>query len=153
MRDKSHKLVLEFLKRHPKDKHILIAAANDTSAMGAIAAARELNRQSDVAVVGQDWLDEMLEEMKRPGSPAIGSISHEVSQYGPRLIELGLALLRGETVTPYNYVPHRAMTADRVPRKAAERLRDGRGAEGCGGAAKGSGEEATGKRRGIGFMS
>ena len=114
MRDQSHKLILEFLKRHPKDKHILIAAANDTSAMGAIEAVRELGRESSVAVVGQDCLEEMLAEMGRPGSPAIASISHEVVQYGPRLIDLGLAILRGETVAPYNYVEHRAITADRA---------------------------------------
>jgi ribose transport system substrate-binding protein len=52
--------------------------------------------------------------MQRPGSPAIGSISHEVGLYGPRLIDIGLALLRGETVPPYNYVEHRAITADRA---------------------------------------
>jgi ribose transport system substrate-binding protein len=114
MRDQSHKLILEFLKRHPKDKHILIAAANDTSAMGAIQAVRELGRESSVAVVGQDCLEEMLTEMSSPGSPAIASISHEVLQYGPRLIDLGLAILRGETVAPYNYVDHRAITADRA---------------------------------------
>ena len=113
MRDKSYKVMLDFLNRHPKDRHILIAAANDTSAMGAIAAIVELGREKHVAVVGQDCLPEMMSEMKRPGSPAIGSISHEVAQYGPRLIELGLALLRGETVAPYNYVEHIAMVAER----------------------------------------
>ena len=116
MRDISYKLVLDFLKRHPKDKHILIAAANDTSAMGAIAAIRELDREKHVAIVGQDCLEEMVTEMQRPGSPAIASISHEVGRYGPRLIELGLALLRGETVAPYNYVEQKAITADRAGR-------------------------------------
>lgn len=116
MRDVSYKLVLDFLKRHPKDKHILIAAANDTSAMGAIAAIRELDREKHVAIVGQDCLEEMVTEMQRPGSPAIASISHEVGRYGPRLIELGLALLRGETVAPYNYVEQKAITADRAGR-------------------------------------
>ena len=114
MRDKSYKVVLDFLNRHPKDKHILIAAANDTSAMGAIAAVRELKREKQIAVVGQDCLEEMLVEMQKPGSPAIASIFHEVGLYGPRLIEIGLALLRGETVPPYNYVEHRAITADRA---------------------------------------
>ena len=116
MHDVSHRVVLDFLNRHPKDKHILITAANDTSAMGAISAIRKLGREKHVAVVGQDCREEMVAEMQRPGSPAIGSISHEVSQYGPRLIELGLALLRGETVAPYNYVGHRAITADRSGR-------------------------------------
>jgi ribose transport system substrate-binding protein len=116
MRDISYKVVLDFLKRHPKDKHILIAAANDTSAMGAIAAIHDLGREKHVAIVGQDCLEEMLTEMQRPGTPAIASISHEVGLYGPRLIDLGLALLRGETVAPYNYVEHRAITADRAAR-------------------------------------
>ena len=112
LRDKSYKVVLDFLNRHPKDKHILIAAANDTSAMGAIAAVRELGRDRHVAVVGQDCVPEMLQEMQRPGTPAIGSISHEVQLYGAKLIDLGLALLRGETVPPYNYVEHRVITPD-----------------------------------------
>jgi ribose transport system substrate-binding protein len=114
MRETSYKAIHEFLQRHPKDKHILIAAANDTSAMGAIAAIRELKREKNTAVVGYDCLPEMLLEMQRPGSPAIASISHEVGLYGPRLIEIGLALLKGETVAPYNYVEHRAVTADRA---------------------------------------
>jgi len=120
LRETSYKLVSEFLNRHLKDKHILVAAANDTSAMGAIKAARDLGRTKHVAVVGQDCLDEMMTEMRRPGSPAIGSISHEVTQYGPRLVELGLALLRGETVPPYNYVAHRAVKADHAAQNSDE---------------------------------
>jgi len=114
MKDKSYKVILDFLNRHPKDKYILIATNNDTSAIGAIEAVRELRREKHVAIVGQDCLEEMMLEMQRPGSPAIGSISHEVGLYGPRLIDIGLALLRGETVPPYNYVEHRAITADRA---------------------------------------
>ena len=120
LRETSYKLVSEFLNRHLKDKHILVAAANDTSAMGAIKAVRDLGRTKHVAVVGQDCLDEMMTEMRRPGSPAIGSISHEVTQYGPRLVELGLALLRGETVPPYNYVAHRAVKADHAAQNSDE---------------------------------
>jgi ribose transport system substrate-binding protein len=116
MRDKSYKVVLEFLKRHPKEKHILIAAANDTSAMGALEAVRELKREKHVAIVGQDCVEEMLKEMLQPDSPAIASISHDVALYGSKLIELGLALLRGETVPPYNYAPHRVVTADAAGR-------------------------------------
>jgi ribose transport system substrate-binding protein len=89
LREKSHKVMLDFLNRHPKDKHILVAAANDTSAMGAIAAVRELGREKHVVVVGQDCVEEMLQEMQRPNSPAIGSISHEVQVYGAKLIDLG----------------------------------------------------------------
>jgi len=109
MLDRSYKTTLAFLNRHPKDKHILIAAANDTSALGAIKAVRELKREKFIAVVGQDCLPEMLAEIDLPGSPALGSVSHEVQQYGPRLIELGLALLRGDTVPPYNYADEKVV--------------------------------------------
>jgi len=35
-----------------------------------------------------------------------------VETYGPRLIQLGIALLRGNIVPPYNYVRHRAVTPE-----------------------------------------
>jgi ribose transport system substrate-binding protein len=49
-------------------------------------------------------------EMQKERSPMIGSVSHETSSYGPSLIHLGLQLLRGQTVPPYNYVAHKMIT-------------------------------------------
>jgi ribose transport system substrate-binding protein len=110
MRDRSQKLIADFLERHPKDKRILIAAATDTSALGAVDASREKRRSKQVAVVGQDCIAEAIEEMKKPGSSLIATVSHETSTYGPSLMQLGLALLKGQTVPPYNYVVHRLVT-------------------------------------------
>jgi len=107
MRDRSKKLVSDFLQRHPKDKHILIAAATDTSALGAVDAVREQKRDRYVAIVGQDCIAEAMEEMKKERTPLVGSVSHQTSAYGPNLIHLGLALLKGQTVAPYNYVEHK----------------------------------------------
>jgi ribose transport system substrate-binding protein len=107
----SHKLISEFLKRHAKDRHILIAAANDSSALGAVAAVREQKRERHVVIVGQDCIADAIDEMRSPRSPLIASISHESASYGPSLINLGLALLSGQKVAPYNYVPHRLVTA------------------------------------------
>ncbi|MFT4114692.1 substrate-binding domain-containing protein [Silvibacterium sp.] len=112
MKDRSQKLVAEFLAAHPKDRHILIAAATDTSALGAIAAIRAAKREKQVAVVGQDCIAEAVAEMKRPGSSLIGTVSHEAASYGPALIVLGMSLLRGQTVPPYNYVTHRTVTRE-----------------------------------------
>ncbi|QNI36054.1 substrate-binding domain-containing protein [Edaphobacter albus] len=112
MRDVSAKLVTNFLEKHPKDRHILIAAATDTSALGAVDAARRLKRQKHIAVVGQDCIAEALEEMKSPASPLVASISHETSTYGPNLMQLGLALLKGQIVPPYNYVSHKLVTRE-----------------------------------------
>ncbi len=113
----SYKVVTDFLQKHPDATRVLIAAANDTSALGAIAALRELGREAHAAVVGQDALDEMVTELHRRGTPAIGSVSHEVNKYGPRLIDLGLALLRGEKVAPYNYVEHKIITTPHLHRR------------------------------------
>ena len=110
MRDRSKKLITEFMNRHPRDRHILIAAATDTSALGALDAVHELKREKHVAIVGQDCIAEVVAEMSKPSSPLIGSVSHEASSYGPSLIHLGLALLRGQTVPPYNYVAHKVVT-------------------------------------------
>jgi len=113
----SQKVIQQFLERHPKDTHILIAAANDTSALGAIAALRQLGRERHAAVVGQDLLPRMEAEMLRPGTPAIGSVSHEVYEYGPKLIDLALALLRGDKVAPYNFIEHKVVAKDQVAAK------------------------------------
>jgi ribose transport system substrate-binding protein len=112
MREQSHQTIAEFLKRHPKDRHILIAAATDSSALGALDAVRELKREKHVAIAGQDCIPEAMEEMKRENTPWIGSVSHEAGTYGPRLIQLGLSILRGLTVPPYNYVEHKLVTAE-----------------------------------------
>ncbi|HVJ07710.1 MAG TPA: substrate-binding domain-containing protein [Acidisarcina sp.] len=112
LREKSYKIVLDFLRRHPKDRHILVASTNDTVALGALQAARELKREKDLAIVGQDCIPEALSEIAAPRSCFIGSISHEVEKYGPELISLGLAILRGQTVAPYNYAYHRSVTRE-----------------------------------------
>jgi ribose transport system substrate-binding protein len=112
MRDRSRKVMSDFLRRHPKEKHILIAAATDSSALGAVDAAREKKRDKHVAIVGQDCIADAIAEMRRDKSPLIGSVSHEASSYGPSLIHLGLSLLRGQTVPPYNYVHHRMVTRE-----------------------------------------
>ena len=118
LREKSYRLVREFLRKHPGDRGILIAVATDTSALGALKAVRELGRESHVAIVGQDCIDEALAEMSVPGTPFIASVSHEASSYGARLVHIGLALLNGQTVPPYNYVDHKLITASSLTRRA-----------------------------------
>jgi len=112
MRDTSRKLTGEFLARHPKEKGILIAAANDTSALGALDAVKEAKREKHVAIVGQDAIPEAVTEIRRKNSSMIGTISHEVGSYGTHLVHIGLALLNGTTVPPYNYAEHRVISTE-----------------------------------------
>lgn len=115
LRDESHRIVSDFLHRHPHDKHILIAAANDSSALGALDAIRELNRQRDTVIVGHDGIPEMLAELEDPTSPVLASISPDAYQYGPGLIHLGVLLVTGNTVPPYNYIDHKIFSRAATP--------------------------------------
>jgi ribose transport system substrate-binding protein len=115
MRDRGYKLMADFLRRHPKDRNLLLAAATDTSALGALQAVKEAKREKHVAIVGQDCIPEALEEMEKPNTPFIGSVSHEVNTYGARLIHLGLAMIKGDRIPPYNYVNHKLVTLKNIP--------------------------------------
>jgi len=112
MREASHKAMLPILRSQRSGARVLVATATDSSALGVLDAARELGREADLAIAGQDCIPEVLEEMRSGTSALVGSVSHEVETYGPRLIQLGIALLRGNIVPPYNYVPHRGVTPE-----------------------------------------
>jgi ribose transport system substrate-binding protein len=112
MREASHKAMTELLRGCRPGEHTLVAAATDSSALGVLDAVREAGQQENFAIVGQDCIPEVMEEMKRGTSAIVGSISHEPETYGPRLIQLGIAILRGYTVPPYNYVHHKAVTPE-----------------------------------------
>ncbi len=112
MREASHRAMSEYLGERKGGELTLVAAANDTSALGVLDAVREAGQEANFAIVGQDCVPEVLEEMHRKSSAIVGSISHEAETYGPRLIQLGISILRGYTVPPYNYVHHRAVTPD-----------------------------------------
>lgn len=119
MRDVSYKAMLEVLKNHRNGERVLVAAATDSSALGVLRAARELGCEADLAIAGQDCIPEALDEMRSGKSALVGSVSHEVETYGPRLIQLGIALLRGNIVPPYNYVPHRGVTPEILAAEAS----------------------------------
>jgi len=127
MREASRKAMGEFLRGGRAGEHVLVAAANDTSALGVLDAVREAGQEANFAIVGQDCIPEVLEEMRKGSSAIVGSISHEPETYGPRLIQLGISILRGYTVPPYNYVHHRAVTPETLG--AEEKAHNTRSAE------------------------
>jgi len=112
MRQPSQLAIAEFLTGHRRGERYLVAAATDSSALGVLDAARNADREQDFAIAGQDCIPEVIEEMKTGKSAIIGSISHEAHTYGPRLIQLGITLVRGNSVPPYNYVRHRLVTPE-----------------------------------------
>jgi ribose transport system substrate-binding protein len=127
MREASHKAMRELLRSCKPGEHTLVAAATDSSALGVLDAVRDAGQEESFAIVGQDCIPEVMEEMKGGSSAIVGSISHEPETYGPRLIQLGIAILRGYTVPPYNYVHHKAVTPETLG--ADETARNGAKAE------------------------
>ena len=117
MREASRKAMLEFLRSSGTAERTLVAAETDSSALGVLDAIRQNGSEENFAIVGQDCIPEVLEELGKGDSAIIGSISHEAQSYGPRLIQLGIAILRGYTVPPYNYAHHRAVTAESLNTK------------------------------------
>ncbi len=121
MREASHRAMTAYLQDRKTGELTLVAVANDTSALGVLDAVREADQEANFAIVGQDCIPEVLEEMRNHSSAIVGSISHEAETYGPRLIQLGISILRGYTVPPYNYVHHRAVSADTLVEMEKER--------------------------------
>jgi ribose transport system substrate-binding protein len=120
MREPSHRAIAEFLSKHKRGERFLVAAATDSSALGVLDAVRTAGRENDFAIAGQDCIPEVIAEMQTGKSAIIGSVSHEAQSYGPRLIQLGITLVRGNSVPPYNYVKHRVVTPQSL--KADSRL-------------------------------
>jgi ribose transport system substrate-binding protein len=118
MRQPSHLAVAEFLAKRRRGERFLVATATDSSALGVLDAARAAGRENDFAIAGQDCIPEAIEEMKSGKSAIIGSVSHEAQTYGPRLIQLGITLVRGNSVPPYNYVKHRVVTPEELKTEA-----------------------------------
>jgi ribose transport system substrate-binding protein len=112
MREPSQIAMTRFLAGYRKGERILISTATDSSALGILDAARQQGIEAEIAIASQDCIPEVLEEMRSGKSAIIGSVSHEVESYGPRLIQLGISLMRGYTVPPYNYVRHRVVTPE-----------------------------------------
>jgi ribose transport system substrate-binding protein len=112
MREASHRAMSVYLSEQKSGELTLVAASNDSSALGVLDAVREAGQEANFAIVGQDCIPEVLDEMRTRSSAIVGSISHEAESYGPRLIQLGISILRGYTVPPYNYMHHRAVTVD-----------------------------------------
>ena len=113
MRHPTSVAVAEFLRNRSKGKRVLVTAATDASALGVLDAARQAGREQDFAIVGQDCTPEVVEEMQK-GSAIVGSISHQAESYGPRLIQIGISIMRGYAIPPYNYVKHSVVTPARL---------------------------------------
>jgi ribose transport system substrate-binding protein len=108
---------LENVRKHlrtTRAKHILVGAANDPSALGALRAFQEAGRTSECAVVGQNAEPEGRAELREPNTRLIGSVAYFPERYGPQLTRLALDILERKPTPPAVFIKHQLITAENV---------------------------------------
>lgn len=100
--------------RRRKVKRVLVAAVNDTSALAALQAFREVGREAECAIIGHDAGIEARQEMRRPATRLIGSVALFPETYGDRLIKLAMDILEKKHVPPAVFTQHVLVTSQNV---------------------------------------
>jgi ribose transport system substrate-binding protein len=88
------------------DKHILLGAVNDPSAVGALRAIQSAGRSADFLIGGQNATIEARQEICNNSTTFIGTVGYFPERYGEKLVELAGKLHRGESVPANVYVEH-----------------------------------------------
>jgi len=115
--DGQFKATLECVRRHlraSKAKRILVGAATDPSALGALRAFEETGRASDCAVVGHNAEPEGRSELREPRSRLIGSVAYFPEKYGSAVIRLALDILVSKPTPPAVFIKHKLITPESV---------------------------------------
>jgi ribose transport system substrate-binding protein len=108
---------LERVRKHlreTKAKRILVGAANDSSALGALRAFQEAGREAECAIAGQNAEPEAREEMRTPKTRMIASVAYFPEKYGDGLIRLALDILARKAVPPAVFMNHQVITPENV---------------------------------------
>jgi ribose transport system substrate-binding protein len=102
------------LLRETQAKRILVGAANDPSALGALRAFEEAGRAEHCAVVGQNGEPEARAELRAGRTRLIGSVGFFPDKYGDGLIRLALDILARKAVPPAVFIKHHLITPENV---------------------------------------
>jgi ribose transport system substrate-binding protein len=102
----SETIVQRTLDKLPNQHKIGVISFNDEVAFGALQAARKLQRESDLVIVGQGADRLVRDEIRDPNSRLIGSTAYMPERYGEKLAELALKIFQGESVPPAIYMEH-----------------------------------------------
>jgi ribose transport system substrate-binding protein len=115
--DGQFKTSLEKVRRHlrlSKAKRILVGAANDPSALGAVRALQEAGRGSTCAVAGQNAEPDARVELREAQTPLVASVGYFPERYGAGLVRLALDILSHRPVPPAVFMRHQIITSENV---------------------------------------
>jgi ribose transport system substrate-binding protein len=115
--DGQFQTTLERVRKHLREttaKRILVGAANDSSALGALRAFEEAGRGNECAIVGQNAEPEARAELRSPQTRLIASVAYFPEKYGDGLIRLALDILAKKAVPPAIFTSHQIITPENV---------------------------------------
>ncbi len=108
---------LERVRKHlreSKARRVLVGAANDSSALGAMRAFQEAGRANECVVVGQNGEPEARAELRTAHTRLIGSVAYFPEKYGDGLLRLALDILARRVVPPAVFTNHQLITPENV---------------------------------------
>lgn len=108
---------LERVRKHLREtraRRILVGAANDPSALGALRAFEEAGRASQCAVAGQNGEPEARAELRVPRTRFICSVGYFPERYGDGLIRLAQDILAKKPTPPAVFIQHHLLTSENV---------------------------------------
>lgn len=108
---------LDCIRKHlrtTKSKRILVGAANDSCALGALRAFQEAGRASECGIVSHNADPEGRAELRDPKSRIVGSVAYFPEEYGPHLVRLALDILEQKPTSPAVFIKHQLITPENV---------------------------------------
>jgi ribose transport system substrate-binding protein len=113
--EEARKLMTDTLTTLPDAKHIAVVCINDDTAQGAIAAAEAAGRKDQIAVVAVDGSDRGREQIRKPGSPQVGTTASFPEKYGAKIVPALLKKLEGKGELPEAfYTDHVFLTKENI---------------------------------------
>ncbi len=110
----SEREMLRVFEDLPPARRMVVICFNDDAAIGVISAARKVHRQDEVLIAGQGADRRVRDELRRDHSRIVGSTAFRPEEYGARLIQIALKILRGERVPPAVYIEPTFISAANV---------------------------------------
>jgi ribose transport system substrate-binding protein len=108
---------LELMRKHlrrTRARRIVVGAANDPCALGALRAFEEAGWGEECAVMGQGGSAEGRAELRRPGTRLIGTVAFFPETYGEAIIRLSLDILQKKAVPAAVFVKHKLLSTANV---------------------------------------
>jgi ribose transport system substrate-binding protein len=115
--DGQFQTALERVRKHLREsraKRVLVGAANDPSALGALRAFQEAGRAKECAIAGQNGEPEARAELRSGNTRLVASVAYFPEKYGDGLLRLALDILARKAVPPAVFTNHQIITPDNV---------------------------------------